>query len=200
LNYSPVDTPASVVPFAIDLSSLVRRSVATLYSHLVTRPTGQALRLGIESQIVELGSCCLSVLDFTQVVVLDYSCADEAVAKLIQRFQRADRPADVYFLARGLAEQHREPIEAVLMRHRLALVGEIDDGAFVLLGDVEPREHAAWTALQEAGFASAAHLSVTMKKTEREVNELLEVLAARRVVLRCERPCTYHALSRLLPA
>ena len=99
--------PGHVIPFSFDLSSLVQRSVASLYSHLVTRPTGRALRLGIESQIGEIGSVCLSVLDFTQVVVLDYSCADEAVAKLIQRYQAADRPADAYFVARGLGEQHR---------------------------------------------------------------------------------------------
>ncbi|NIQ53719.1 MAG: hypothetical protein GWN71_09965, partial [Gammaproteobacteria bacterium] len=66
-----------VVPLRFDLSDLVKRSVATLYSHLVTRPTGQALRLGIESQISELGALCLTVLDFSEVVVLDYSCADE---------------------------------------------------------------------------------------------------------------------------
>jgi hypothetical protein len=77
-----------VVPLRFDMSDMVRRSVATLYSHLVTRPTGRRLRLGIEAQITELGALCITVLDFSEVVVLDYSCADETVAKLIQRFQR----------------------------------------------------------------------------------------------------------------
>ena len=36
-----------VVPFSFDLSTLVQRSVASLYSHLVTRPTGRALRLSV---------------------------------------------------------------------------------------------------------------------------------------------------------
>src|SRR5687768_7069016 len=99
--------PGQVVPFSFDLHTLVQRSVASLYSHLVTRPTGRALRLGIETQIGDIGTVCLSVLDFTQVVVLDYSCADEVVAKLIQRYAAEDRPADAYFVARGLGEQHR---------------------------------------------------------------------------------------------
>src|SRR5688500_15443890 len=107
------DGPGSVVPLRFDLSELVQRSVATMYSHLVTRPTGRALRIGIESQITELGALCISVLDFRQVVVLDYSCADETIAKLLQRFQQPDRP-QVYFVARGVSERHREPIEAVL--------------------------------------------------------------------------------------
>ena len=36
-----------MIPYSFDLSSLVKRSVASLYSHLVTRPTGRALRLGL---------------------------------------------------------------------------------------------------------------------------------------------------------
>ena len=103
MTYGPQQ---SFVPVSIDLHSIVRRSVASLYSHLVTRPTGRALRLGIESQIVELGDRCLSVLDFKQVVILDYSCADEAVAKLVLRYLEEDRPADAYFVARGVSDHH----------------------------------------------------------------------------------------------
>jgi anti-sigma regulatory factor (Ser/Thr protein kinase) len=84
----------SIVSIRFDLSELVRRSIATLYSHLVTRPTGRAIRMGIEAQIAEMGTPCVSVLDFSDVVVLDYSCADETVARLIARFQAADRPGE----------------------------------------------------------------------------------------------------------
>jgi hypothetical protein len=62
-----------------------RLSVTSLFSNLVTRPTGRAIRTGVESQLAEMeGVCapCLSVLDFSQVRILDYSCADEIVAQL----------------------------------------------------------------------------------------------------------------------
>ena len=59
---------APVMPFSFDMSDFVKKSVATLYSHLITRPTGRAIRLGIESQICEHGGRCICVLDFTQVV------------------------------------------------------------------------------------------------------------------------------------
>jgi hypothetical protein len=200
VSYGPVYGRQQVVPFSFDLSILVRRSVATLYSNLVTRPTGRALRLGIESQIGELGSRCVSVLDFTQVIVLDYSCADETVAKLIQRYMHADRPADVYFLARGVAEQHRDPIEAVLARHNLALVGDVADLGFALLGEVNAAERAVWSALQLAGAATPADLTRLLGRPESEVHHLLELLAQRRVVLRCEEPDCYYALSSLITA
>jgi hypothetical protein len=195
--------PGQVIPFSFDLSSLVRRSVASLYSHLVTRPTGRALRMGIESQIGEIGSVCLSVLDFTQVVVLDFSCADEVVAKLIQRYQAADRPADAYFVARGLADQHRHPIDEVLNRHQLALVAEID-GSFALLGSATELEHAAWQVLQQLRLGSAAEIAAQLHAAgriapEADVARALDHLAQRRVVLRRESPVAFFSLTMLLP-
>ena len=200
MSYGPDYGPVNVVPFSFDLSSLVRRSVATLYSNLVTRPTGRALRLGIESQIGEVGSCCVSILDFTEVIILDYSCADEAVAKLIQRYMQADRPADVYFVARGVAEQHSEPIETVLLRHRLALVAQMNGAGFALLGDVNAEQRALWLALQQLGCASATQLASATARAEADARDVLEDLARLRVVLAADPPHCYYALSSLLSA
>mgnify|MGYP001040009987 CR=1 FL=1 len=187
-----------VVPFRIDLSTLVRRSVASLYSHLVTRPTGQALRLGIESQICELRTPCVSVLDFSQVAVLDYSCADETVAKLILRFRKEDRPADAFFLARGVSEHHRDTLEAVLDRHGLLLVAEVEGEGRTLLGPVGDLERAAWEALEHRGSAAAAHLADDLTAPEPAISEALASLADHRVVLRRGSPETYYALTPLL--
>jgi hypothetical protein len=189
--------PAQVIAFEFDLSLAARRSVASLYSHLVTRPTGRALRLGIESQIGELNACCVSVLDFTQVIVLDYSCADEAVAKLVQRYVGADRPNDVYFVARGLGEQHREPIEAVLTRQGLALAAELGGGGFVLLGATTGDEQETWAALENARAASPVQIAATLGRRIDETSILLDGLAQRRVILR-QGDARFLALSSLL--
>ena len=191
--------PAHVVPFSFDLSSLVPRSVASLYSHLVTRPTGRALRLGIESQIAELGASCISVLDFKQVVVLDYSCADEAVAKLIRRFQPEGRPSDAYFLARGVAEQHREPLEEVLIRHGLVMAAEVEGIGFTLLGAPSLLEQLSWAALQRAGSATVGEVALAVQHSEVEVASALESLAYRRALVPGEPAGRYIALSALLP-
>jgi hypothetical protein len=189
--------PSEIVPVAFNLSTLVQRSVASLYSHLVTRPTGQALRMGIESQIGELGGFCVSVLDFSNVVVLDYSCADEVVAKLIQRFQPDDRPCDAYILARGLVEEHRDPIEEVLARHNLTLVAEIE-GTFGLLGQATMFERAVWSTLQELSSAEPAELAVRAGALEEDVITALESLVERRTVLRPSASRRYYCLATLL--
>jgi hypothetical protein len=187
-----------VVPLRFDMSAMVRRSVATLYSHLVTRPTGQALRLGIETQITELGALCLTVLDFAEVAVLDYSCADEIVAKLIQRFQREDRPAEAYFLARGIEERHRATIEVVLGRQGLAIAAELADGRVVLLGETTATQQAAWSALEALGRAAPADVAALTGAGEVDIARELESLARLRVVARIDIPRTYFALRPLV--
>ncbi|HUF13696.1 MAG TPA: hypothetical protein VMN78_11390, partial [Longimicrobiales bacterium] len=182
----------------IDLSAMVRRSVATLYSHLVTRPTGQALRLGIESQIGELGELCVSILDFSHVAIIDYSCADEIVAKLIRRYQSDDRPAEAFFIARGMGEAHREPVEDVLLRHGLALVVEDDDDDCILLGDVTGLERAAWQQIQKRGRLAPGAVAKAVGLEDDVVDLALVSLARKRVLVRGAAAGDYLSLRALL--
>ncbi|HEU0300981.1 MAG TPA: hypothetical protein VFR37_16075, partial [Longimicrobium sp.] len=134
-----------VSPLPIDLGGVHRRSVTSLFSNLVTRPTGRAIRTGVESQIAEMEGepqVTLSILDFSQVRVLDYSCADEIVAKLLLRYLGDERPAEAFFIVRNVQEHHVEAIEAVLERHELLLVAVRDDGAAELLGTDDPARRA----------------------------------------------------------
>jgi len=134
---------------AIDLTRLHRRTVTSFYSDLVTRPTGRAVRMGVEKQLEELAAGrrpCLSILDFSQVRVMDYSCADEIVAKLLLRYT-ASAGEQVYFLARGLQEHHLEAVEAVLERHGLLLAAEGGAVAPALLGPARPQERSCWEVL-----------------------------------------------------
>ena len=153
--------------------------------------------MGIESQIRDIGSFCISVLDFSQVVVLDYSCADEVVAKLIMNYQREERPNDAYFVVRGLAEEHTDPIEEVLVRHQLGLVAELD-GATVLLGNVTPVERAVWCDLEALGNAEpdevAQRLGFTLSQTAVALNNLHRL----RTVLRQGTSSRFYSLSSLL--
>lgn len=193
------DGPGMFVPFRFDLSDLVRQSVANLYSHLITRPTGRALRRGIVGQISQLGPLCVSILDFSHVHVLDYSCADEAVAKLILRFQQDDRPADAYFVARGVGEHHRDALEAVLERHGLALVVENDTTSAELLGPVDSIELDVWTTLEEVVVADAATIADRIGTDNERTAAALEALADQRVVVRSDGERCYALRCLIAP-
>jgi hypothetical protein len=177
-----------------------RLSVTSLFSNLVTRPTGRAIRTGVESQLAEMeGVCapCISVLDFSQVRILDYSCADEIVAKLLLRFVSDERPADAFFLVRGLDEHHVEPIEAVLERHGLLLVAQDHEGGVHLLGATNPVHRAIWAALLRRRRASPGELAPETGLAEEAVAATLHGFCLQRVVLRHEDG-TVSALSALL--
>ena len=64
----------------------------------------------------------LSLVDLSSVAILDYSCADEVVAKLLLREREPSGSA--FFVLTGVKAHHRDPIEAVLERHALAVVAE----------------------------------------------------------------------------
>jgi hypothetical protein len=173
-----------VSSLAIDLSRLHPRTLTSFYSNLVTRPTGRAIRMGVESQLADLDAAarmCLSVLDFSQVQVLDYSCADEIVAKLLLRFMAQDRPAEAYFLVRGLSEHHRHAVEAVLERHRLLLVGENGTGGAELIGPSNAFERACWAAVGSRGRSTVVGVATDTGMPLETVAPTVARLLAQRV-------------------
>jgi hypothetical protein len=183
-----------VEPVQIDVGGLVRRTVATLYSHLVTRPTGRAVRVAIESQLADAGDASCSLIDFSEVTVLDFSCADEVVAKLLSRYLGEDRPREAYFVLRGVVDRHREQVEAVLERQGLAAVAECGRRC-ELLGSWSGVEGRVWSAIEEHGrLAPGIVPSVFPADEEREA---LDGLVRRRLVFRSTQG-DVHALSRLV--
>ena len=190
-----MNTEPSLPPIQIDVGSLVQRSVATLYSHLVTRPTGRAVRQAIESLLDDAGDTAFSLIDLSEVTVLDFSCADEVVAKLLARYLRADRPREAYFVIRGVRELHREPIEVVLERQRLAAVTQGEDGSYQLLGDRSGHEDSAWRVVEARGRIEAHELEDALPDAEQR--SALTELVRRRLVFADERSGAVHALSRL---
>jgi hypothetical protein len=167
--------PQQLSSVAFDLTRLHRRTVTSFYSNLVTRPTGRAVRIGLEQQLAEVAKGagpCLSILDFSQVRIMDYSCADEIVAKLLMRYAADDRPVDAYFVARGLQDHHLEAVDAVLERHDLLLVTEGPGGDPELLGPCSPSERECWSFLLRCGWVRADDLAEAAK-LEREVAEPL---------------------------
>jgi hypothetical protein len=185
----------SFPPIQIDVGSLVQRSVATLYSHLVTRPTGRAVRLAIESLLADAGDTAFSLIDLSEVSVLDFSCADEVVAKLLLRYLGADRPREAYFVIRGLSDIHREPVEVVLERHQLATVAQREDGTYELLGVRSGSEDSAWRVVETHGRIRPDEVSLLLPAPEDRI--ALRALVRRRVVFADVRSGTVYALSKL---
>jgi hypothetical protein len=175
----------------IDLGTVLRGTVCALYSNLVTRPTGAAVRSEIERVIAEVGGRTVTFIDFAQVTLLDFSCADEIVAKLMLRYCAPCVSAEAagalgavegYFVFRGLGDRHLDAVEAVLERHGLAIVAVIDGRPHVV-GEVGPDERAAWDALHAVAPCDAVALAAALGHEPDAAAALLDRLARRRLVI-----------------
>jgi anti-anti-sigma regulatory factor len=179
---------------SVDVRSLLDRSVASLYSHLVTRPTGRAVRLAIEEQIKDLGTPALSLIDLSSVAILDYSCADEVVAKLL--LSSSDRARGTFFLLRGVRPHHRDPIRAVLERHGLAVVAETGASRFELMGSGSDGERVIWLKVEEAGWIRRSEIDALLGGVDER--GYLDTLVERRLLFRHPDYGHLYALSRLI--
>ena len=92
-------TDASVRRIHIDLGEMARAATPPAGVNLVTRPTGRAVRGAIETKLAGVRRAAVTV-DFSRVSILDFSCADEVVAKLLLRhLDQAHRAAPTSFFA-----------------------------------------------------------------------------------------------------
>ena len=186
--------------FAVDVRELLARNVANLYSHLITRPTGRAVRIAIEAQLAELRRPALSIIDFSSVAILDYSCADEVVAKLLLKGQKrsaSGRAMEAFFVFRGIDERHLDPVLEVLARHGLAAVTAPPGGeSFELMGETTKLERLTWQAVEEAGRLLESELPIAPPGSGSE--GVVRRLAERGLVFHHPFRGEVHALSRLV--
>lgn len=171
----------------IDVSSALKASVNGSYSDLVTRRTGAAVRTLIERQLAGLADGTVAYLDFSRIGILDRSCADEFVAKLMLPLTNANPSRDGYVVLNGVSEMHLESIEAVLHANGLALVVQFPDGAAHLVGAVTECERKLWQAAMTLGCAAAVERLADAAGVDREeARSHLDGLARRRLLRREE--------------
>jgi len=154
---------------------------AELFSFLVTRHTGRVVRSNIEEQLASFDDAVLAVLDLRHVELIDFSCADEIVAKLVVAPQG---PVRHFFLFRGISECHTEPIESALSRQGLAAAAETVDGEPLVLGQLADEFARAWRELWYLGAAVPESLAERLSLTREATSGLLAELDARALVIR----------------
>ncbi len=155
----------------IDLKVILQDTVSNGYGDLVTRPTGKAVRGGVEEALAGLDLEQTAIIDFSAVRCLDISCADEIVGKLLLQYGAAR-----LFLLYGVTAAHCDAIEHVLERHRLAVVARDRGGKIQVLGPVAEPARQAFGILSDRGPAApeevATELAVGPDVARRALEEL----------------------------
>jgi hypothetical protein len=168
----------------IDVRSALQSALDPSKSDLVTRTTGAAVRTIIEHQIAGLADGTVVYLDFTHIRILDRSCADEFVAKLIGPMAEEHSQHEGYVIINGLTEDHLEAIEGVLEAHELALVVQFADGVARLVGHVNELERRCWEIVSRGGTVATDLIASTLGLPFDDCHELLDSLAQRRLLRR----------------
>lgn len=151
------------------------------YGALVTRPTGAAVR-GRIREVLARTPVPTTWLDFGAVDLMDFSCADEVVAKLLQD---PDPDQARYVVLSGLTEEMCDAIDSVLSRQRLAVVGCPRDGTSpnpLVLGWATTAMRTAFAAVQEHGPGDALSLSSRLGWSVEGTADTLQSLALRRLI------------------
>ncbi len=118
-----------------DLYKLMKEELGNGSKDLVTRQSGETIRRRIERDIEKEPEGSVVSLDFSKIGVIDYSCADEIVAKLVSRLVSGEY-GDRYLFLAGLNENQKENIEVAVERKDLAVVAEMKDGNRDVLGNL----------------------------------------------------------------
>lgn len=163
----------------IRLDHVLRETVRSPYADLVTRPTGAAVRTRIRQALAET-SCRGACLDFSAVGLVDFSCADEVVAKLLLDLPPEDAP---YLLLAGLSESHQEAIDHVLEWHSLAVAAfPAAGGPPAVLGRVDPDARAAFERIADAGQGTSDEVAAGLGWPTERAAAALRTLALLRLV------------------
>lgn len=161
----------------IDVQTVLQETVCELYTNLVTRATGKAVRMGIERALLDPAPTTrrTTVIDFSQVGLVDHSCADEIVAKLMLESECAQ---SCTFLFKGLSESHLEAVEPVLERHELPILVEGPDGELDVIGPIRTTLRQAFDAVNGGApdlFAVARRAGLSVEDAADAMDELMRL-------------------------
>ena len=162
------------------MQQLLRETITTPYRCMVTRPTGAAIRGRIESTLSTTPSCITALLDFGDIELIDFSCADEVVAKLLLRVATED---EHYVVLSGITDSHLDAIDHVLERHGLSVAALTDgEAAPRVLGVATPDAVTAFQTIQRLGAGDANRLADALTWTVERAADALQSLALRRLI------------------
>lgn len=168
-----------------DLYKLLREELKNGSSDLVTRQSGQVIRKRIERELEKEEDGSVIVLDFSKIGVIDYSCADEIVAKLISRLLGGEY-GERYIILGGLNENQKENIEVALERKDLAVMAQMRDGRRTLIGSLHNYLQKTLELILRKGKITAGELSDMLKLPANTSGTRLLNLHKKRLVRRMD--------------
>jgi hypothetical protein len=142
------------------LELFMREALLNGSTNLVTRETGAVMRERLERELIAESEPTTAFLDFSGVGVIDYSCADEVIAKLISRLLSGEY-GDKFVVLENLSPNQMENIEVALERKKLAVLYLQGGGGWQVIGFLNNYLRKTLISVMEKG-------SITLRELARE--------------------------------
>jgi hypothetical protein len=141
-----------------DLKVFMREEMLNGSINLVTRETGAVMRERLERELVADADPTVAFLDFSGVGVVDYSCADEVIAKLISRLLSGEYGTK-FIVLKGLSPNQMENIEVALERKKLAVLSLQGAGGWQIIGFLNNYLRKTLVSVMERGSITLRELA-----------------------------------------
>ena len=141
-----------------DLKMFMREEMLNGSINLVTRETGAVIRERLERELIADADPTVAFLDFSGVGVVDYSCADEVIAKLISRLLSGEY-GDKFIVLKGLSSNQMENIEVALERKKLSVLSVKEAGGWHVIGFLNNYLRKTLVSVMERGSITLRELA-----------------------------------------
>lgn len=168
-----------------DLYRILKEELRNGSSDLVTRHSGQLIRERIEKDLLNEKDGTLIALDFSGIGIIDYSCADEIVAKVISRLVNNEY-GEKFLILKGLNETQKENIEVALERKDLSALAIMRDGKEAIIGSLNNYLKETFEIIKKKGKITARELSRRLKLELNTASTRLLNLYKKRLIKRTD--------------
>src|SRR4030067_1937313 len=168
-----------------DLYKFLKEELGNGSKDLVTRPSGEKIRLRVEGDMANEPDGAVVALDFSEIGIIDYSCADEIVTKLVSRLLSGEY-GDRDLMLAGLNDNQKENIEVALERKDLAVMADMKNGKKILLGNLNNYLKETLDLIVKKGKITAKELSEIMNLEANTSGTRLLNLHKKRLVKRID--------------
>jgi hypothetical protein len=170
----------------VPVHDLLSAALGPVDTHMVTRDTGRQVRAEAAKLLSRADEGTVVTLDFKGTGVIDYSCADEFLAKLVTRLV-AGEYGEKYLRLTNLSPSQRENIEVALERKRLPTILVNPDSTWRCLGVIKPYLRQTLDLVMARDGLSARELSSLLSLELNTSSTRLINLHHQRLVTRQER-------------
>ena len=174
----------------LKLGAVVKEELKNDSASLVTRESGRVILNRIEHEIRQIDIGETLILDFSDVRVIDYSCADEVIAKLLTRL-KGEEYGNKYIILQNLSPSQKENIQVALEKKDLAILVTDNKKNWEVIGILNNYLLETLQAIMKSGGISTRQLSDKLKLELNTASTRLLNLHKARLVKKCEERTSY---------